>query len=602
MFARRAKENIQQTGLPHPPSGEVRCVAPVGAAAWLLLLLTLLVTINGQLDHDLWTPDEPRVAAIMATMSDRGDYVVPYLGDEPFVEKPPLYFAIGSVFFQLFAGLIGDTQSLRLMNILFALGTLGFVYLLAERLCGRGTGLIAAMVLGTMFGFVAFTHWLRVDVAQAFFTIAAVWAFHEGYRYHRHKLIVLGGLFTAGAFLAKGFIGPLLIFCPWAVLFADACLRERQQTLRNSAFWWTHLWASLCLLLPVAGWMIALRLHVNGEQLWHDWFWVNQLGRLEGTAHKGHIRSSPLYYVAAVVYLTLPWSPLVGLSAWRDIRDWMQKRRPTLEQTVLWSWGWLSVLLLSFAATKRSLYLQPMLPAFALMATLVLTTQVPRWMRYFNLSWGGFCLVSALLVAATPFYAKRFATKLQPDVFLQMSTWHLRQVLAVLAAGLIGWLIWRYRQSHRTFVLLTASTGLLFVALFSSAVPIIDQAKSLAHETRQFVQQIPERNRSRVAGWNFDETLQGALYFYSHWSVPLINDESRMVDILQGRDADYDSIIFNKTHARGNDLLKLAGIENPPPYQILAEAHPRSDKKREGIYWIRGIGSVREPTGKTPPR
>jgi 4-amino-4-deoxy-L-arabinose transferase-like glycosyltransferase len=602
MFVHMAKEDNQQTGLPSPASEAARCVAPTGAAAWLLLLLTLLVTIGGQLDHDLWTPDEPRVAAIMVTMADRGDYVVPYLGAEAFVEKPPLYFAIGSVFFQLFHGLIGDTPSLRLMNVFFALGTLGFAYLLAERLCGRGTGVMAAMVLGTMFGFVAFTHWLRVDVAQAFFTVAAVWAFYEGYRYQRHKLIVAGGLFTAGAFLSKGFVGPLLIFCPWAVLFAGACLREREQTLANRAFWWTHLWASLCFLLPVVGWMIALRLHVNGEQLWHEWFWVNQLGRLEGTAHKGHIRSSPLYYVAAVVYLTLPWLPLVVLSAWRDVRDWLRHRRLTLEQVVLWSWGWLSVLLLSFAATKRSLYLQPVLPAFALMATMVLTIQVPRSMRYFNLGWGGFCLVSALLVAATPLYAKRFATQLPPDVLLQMSTWHWRQLFAVLAAGLVGWLIWRYRQPQRIFALLTASTGLLFVALFSSAVPIIDQAKSLAHGTQRFVQQIPEPDRPRVAGWNFDETLQGALYYYSRWSVPLIADKSRLIDILQGKDAHYDSVIFNKRHAKGKDLLKLAGIENPPPYQILAEAHPRSDKKREGVYWIRGTGSAREPTRKTPPR
>jgi hypothetical protein len=273
-----------------------------------------------------------------------------------------------------------------------------------------------------------------------------------------------------------------------------------------------------------------------------------------------------------------------------------------LEQAVVWSWGWLTVLLLSFAATKRSLYLQPVLPAFALMATMMLTTPVPRWMRYYSLGWGGFCLVLSLAVALTPLYAKRFATQLQPDVFLQMSAWHLRQLLAVLAAGLIGWLIWHYRQSQGTFALLTATTGLLFVALFSSAMPIIDQAKSLAQETRQFVQQIPERDRRRAAGWNFDETLQGALYFYNRWSVPLINDKSRLVHILQGRDADYDSIIFNKTSAVGNDLLTLADIRDPPPYQILAEAHPRSDKKREGVYWIKGIDSTRAPARKTPLR
>jgi hypothetical protein len=133
-------------------------------------------------------------------------------------------------------------------------------------------------------------------------------------------------------------------------------------------------------------------------------------------------------------------------------------------------------------------------------------------------------------------------------------------------------------------------------------MPIIDQAKSLAQETRQFVQQIPERDRRRAAGWNFDETLQGALYFYNRWSVPLINDKSRLVHILQGRDADYDSIIFNKTSAVGNDLLTLADIRDPPPYQILAEAHPRSDKKREGVYWIKGIDSTRAPARKTPLR
>ncbi len=54
----------------------------------ILLLLTLYAA--GIVDHDLWTPDEPRVAAV-GKAAARGAWVAPTLNGTPFLEQPPLH-------------------------------------------------------------------------------------------------------------------------------------------------------------------------------------------------------------------------------------------------------------------------------------------------------------------------------------------------------------------------------------------------------------------------------------------------------------------------------------------------------------------------------
>ena len=44
------------------------------------------------ISNELWTPDEPRDAAIGRAMWESGDWIVPRLNGEPFLEKPPLYW------------------------------------------------------------------------------------------------------------------------------------------------------------------------------------------------------------------------------------------------------------------------------------------------------------------------------------------------------------------------------------------------------------------------------------------------------------------------------------------------------------------------------
>ena len=73
----------------------------VGPPRWrVLLLLTVLpaVLLYPCLSFLLFEPDEGRYAEIPREMLARGDWVVPYLEGEPYLDKPPLLYwlVIGS--------------------------------------------------------------------------------------------------------------------------------------------------------------------------------------------------------------------------------------------------------------------------------------------------------------------------------------------------------------------------------------------------------------------------------------------------------------------------------------------------------------------------
>ena len=58
----------------------------------ILILTSLIVTFSGLFDHQVWTPDEPRVAAIIHNMYMTGNFIIPSYAEIPVVEKPPLFF------------------------------------------------------------------------------------------------------------------------------------------------------------------------------------------------------------------------------------------------------------------------------------------------------------------------------------------------------------------------------------------------------------------------------------------------------------------------------------------------------------------------------
>jgi len=352
-------------------------VKPPSQISRRLIVAALLISCAGLVGHELWTPDEPREASLALAMQRSGDFLIPHLAGQPFVEKPPLYYDAAACWLRLSPFTAPSAGWLRVTSLFWGLGTLAMAWLFARRLFDRNHATLTLLVLTTLPGFVHVTHWLLTDVALMFFVTAALWALAEAYRARRNILLPLAGLFAAGAFLTKGLIGPVFIALGGLPLFLlSKPWKKESNSEQLSAVLW-HVAALISFALPVAAWATAFW-RTGGRTLFMEWFWTNHVGRFNGTAAQlGHI-SGPLYYLETLPVYLLPWLPIVAWGFWRAGLDRIFRR----ELVVPLVWGLGGVVLLSLSATKREIYIAPLLPAFALIAAHTLTKPLPRGLAW----------------------------------------------------------------------------------------------------------------------------------------------------------------------------------------------------------------------------
>src|SRR5439155_22490795 len=85
----------------------------------LLLAISAGWVAIGLIGHDPWKPDEAYTLGIVLDFLKHGDWVVPSLAGEPFVEKPPLFFLVAAGFAHLFGQALPLHDAARLATGLF---------------------------------------------------------------------------------------------------------------------------------------------------------------------------------------------------------------------------------------------------------------------------------------------------------------------------------------------------------------------------------------------------------------------------------------------------------------------------------------------------
>ena len=124
-------------------------------------------------------PDEGLHASIAQEMVESGDWIVPHLLDEPFLDKPILYFWAIAASLKIFGM---SEAAVRLPGLLFGmLGTLTTAAI-AWRILGRRTGLIAGVFYASMILPLALVQLPAHDVALVPWVNLALLCFWESDR------------------------------------------------------------------------------------------------------------------------------------------------------------------------------------------------------------------------------------------------------------------------------------------------------------------------------------------------------------------------------------------------------------------------------------
>ena len=191
---------------------------------WSLLVVLLLpaAILYPTRGFHLLEPDEGRYAQIPKEMLLHGEWVLPTLQGEPYLDKPPLMYWLVALSYRVFGV---SPEAARLVPAVCVHLTILVVYLLGRRSLGERAAFWAALLLTVAPGFVGVARLLLLDGLLTLCVTTSVVCGFEAVRTGRLKM----GWWLASAvasglgFLTKGPISEVLLFVP---LWANAWLAK----------------------------------------------------------------------------------------------------------------------------------------------------------------------------------------------------------------------------------------------------------------------------------------------------------------------------------------------------------------------------------------
>jgi 4-amino-4-deoxy-L-arabinose transferase-like glycosyltransferase len=321
------------------------------------LLLLALVTVILMTYQLAGTPfrgiyDDVDRSLIARNMVDSGDWLVAHYVWGPLYTKPPLmYWTAGAI------GVLTDRSDELPGNLASVLGMFTVVmatFWAGRNLFGTRTGLRAGLLLVTMHLFLAMSRQALLDtVMMGGFALAFGSLIHLGFsgtpRTTRWWLATALGLSLA--FLTKGpVILPVFLLIWVPLMFRQPRLRPTLQQLLLS------LGVILAVNLPWP--LVLLNAAPEAAEVWHSEFF----GRFGDGKQFLEWTQKPFWFYVPDLANTMPWLPLL---IWAWVGAW-KNRKETSWRLLLW-WGLAGLVFFSLASsTKRSYYLLPLYPAFAL--------------------------------------------------------------------------------------------------------------------------------------------------------------------------------------------------------------------------------------------
>ncbi|MEN9659260.1 MAG: hypothetical protein RL571_2725 [Pseudomonadota bacterium] len=464
--------------------------------------------------HDPWKPDESYILGLVYEYTLRDNWLVPMLSGEPFMEKPPLFFWTAAGFSRYVFTWLPVHAAARLAAAFYIALTFIFAALAAGQFAARSRAnnpsqaawLTAILLAGTL-GLVGNGHHILTDSALFASFAIALYAFSIFPKWPLASGLLLGTAWGM-AFLTKGLLGP------GCLGLAALLLPIVDHTYRQKAYLLT---LSIALLAALPWWLIwPWRLWLASPELFHTWFWVNNLGRFLGENNLGP------EYERGFYLKILPWHafPLIlylPVLFFRQRLDAFKNAAPAALLCLL------TYTILSLAKTSMELYAVPAVVAFAVWMGAQASSVPAAFERCFGLV--ALCLlaVSALLVWWA-WAALYFGLPLQARLlhflpgFAEKPNW--LGVLSALALTIIVWnLAWRAPQwaKHQGAVRWLAVLVMSYGLVFSLLLPSLNYSKSYKPMMLDLATQLDKTQC--LASFGLGEHERGNFHYYTTMRV-----------------------------------------------------------------------------------
>lgn len=439
---------------------------------WVVLCAVLWMSV-GLFGREPYKPDEAYTVGLVKSIAETGDWVVPRLVGEPFMEKPPLFFIVAALGARATATWLPLHEGARVAVLLFVgLGLLA-IGAGARALYGNGAGANAVLLLLATFGAVFRLHQLITDTAL----FAGVAVGQYGLIVARDRARLGGvalGLGAAVAFMAKGLLGVGILGVTSVLLLAAPNWRtgEYARALR---------WATAVAVPLVAVWPMALFL--RSAELFYVWFWDNNIGRFFGLNSLGP-KNEPLFYVRLLSWYAWPCWPLLAWWAYRRVRG-MDPPAGSSAPLALFAVG---LAVLSLASDARELYALVLLPPLAVLAAGAIRAVSARAQMHCARIAAALALVLAALIVGVWVAAwndPTFVRRLPELLALPEMRWPSALVLTVygLAALLLAALLARSIRMHSASLPLAGAAGVALVwgSLMLPWHDYLDDLKGYSH-------------------------------------------------------------------------------------------------------------------------
>ncbi len=420
-------------------SARPKQLAIVICAAWVLI---------GLVGHDPWKSDEAYTFGAAYRMLHAGDWLVPRIGDTPFLNTPPLVHYGAALTAAVFSPVLPVHDAARLSVAIWLSLLLIFTALTARELWSGNSSWVAPLMLIGCSGLLVRGHQLISNVAL----LAALAIGIYGLALAPRRAYAGGAWLGAGlgmAFLASGVLEPLMLVV-MTLGMVIVSPRYRSARFARSAGLALAVAAPLVVIWPLA-------LHLRQPELYTQWS-SQSLQKLRELLvleeHEQH-----LYFLDALPWFAWPAWLFALWSLWVQGKEGLSKREVQLPLV-----AFIAIFaFLSVAGEGRDVMAMPMLLPLALIASISIS-QLPRGAlnAYY---WFGIMVATVFsLVAWVYFSAAQFGVptrlaehifSLQPEYQKQTRTWSMLAAIVVTVVWFV--LVFNIKRSpERPFILWAA--------------------------------------------------------------------------------------------------------------------------------------------------